>query len=328
LVVSKLTTAQISVFVNHFFVLFNIFLRQTVSSTLQAVEHVQAHTFGDANIMSPLEKAPTGIRRSRRNLIKAGVIGASAIVANLSKMNSSAANCGNDKNVGEGCEQQCFLKGTMVRTADGDRKIEDLAVGDLLPTVFEGICPIQWIGRYSLRKNDPAKAWVKRMLPVRVARSALGPDVPRADLYVTREHELLIDGVLVTAGSLVNGTTITIYDPREHDELEFFHIKLSGHNAIYAEDAPCGTLREAEECAVNFAEYLCQYGHQTTKEASCVPLLSCTGARREIKSRLRSAISPWIDRRQKLDIIRDELEERGIAVLRDRNSSHDCRVSA
>jgi len=45
-------------------------------------------------------------------------------------------------------------------------------------------------------------------------------------------------------------------------------------------------------------------------------LLSFKGGRNEIKSRFRSAISPWIDRRQKLDIIRDELEERGIALLR------------
>ena len=283
--------------------------------------------------MSPLEKASTGIRRSRRNLIKVGAIGGSAIFASLIAPRPTAAQAPPGQGPGQnpvqkGQNNNCFLKGTLIRTAAGDRKIEDLAVGDLLPTVFGGICPIQWIGRYSLKKSDPTRAWVKKVLPVRVARSALGPDVPRADLYVTREHELLIDGVLVTAGSLINGTTITIYDPREPDELEFFHIKLARHNAIYAEDAPCGTLRDAEESALNFAEYLRQYGHQTTKEASCAPLLSCTGARREIKSRLRSAISPWIDRRQKLDIIRDELEERGIAVLRDRNSSHDYRVSA
>jgi hypothetical protein len=35
----------------------------------------------------------------------------------------------------------------------------------------------------------------------------------------------------------------------------------------------------------------------------------------EIKSRLRSAISPWFDCRQKLDIIRDRLEE-GEPLLR------------
>src|SRR6516165_10459640 len=114
---------------------------------------------------------------------------------------------------GQGNEQ-CFLKGTNIRTAEGDRRVEDLAMGDLLPTVLGGMCPIQWIGRYSLKKSDPTKAWVKKVLPVRLARSALALDVPCVDLYVTKEHELLIDGVLVTAGSLINGTTITVYNPR------------------------------------------------------------------------------------------------------------------
>src|SRR5215467_6801140 len=94
--------------------------------------------------MPKFEKRCAGIERSRRNVIKAGVIGASAIVAHLSKMKAAAANCGhNGKPVGEGCE--CFLKGTIIRTADGDRRIEDLSVGDLLPTVFGGLSPIQWI---------------------------------------------------------------------------------------------------------------------------------------------------------------------------------------
>jgi hypothetical protein len=201
-------------------------------------------------------------------------------------------------------------------------------VGDLLPTVFGGTCAIRWIGNYSYKRRDRAEPWVKDALPVRVARSALGPNTPHADLYVTKEHALLIDGVLVTAGSLINGTTITLYTASEHNELEYFHIKLARHNAIYAEGVPSETLRNFDESAANFDEYLHRYRPPTTQEAPCAPLLSCTGARREIKSRLRSAISPWIDRRQKLDIIRDELEERAIAVLRDRNSSHDSRASA
>jgi len=281
--------------------------------------------------MTTLEKVPTGIRRSRRNLIKVGAIAAAAVVASLTTPRPASAGNGNGQGGngqggnGQG-HGQCFLKGTNIRTAEGDRKVEDLSPGDLLPTVFEGICPIQWIGRYSLKKTNPTKAWAKKVLPVRVARSALGLDVPNADLYVTKEHALLIDDVLVTAGSLINGTTITVYDPHELDELEFFHIKLERHNAIYAEGAPCETMINVEESAVNFAEYLRKYGHPITQEAPCAPLLSCNSGRSEIRSRLRSAISPWIDRRQKLDIIRDELEERGIAVLRDRNSSRDYRV--
>src|SRR5262249_28458599 len=157
--------------------------------------------------------------------------------------------------------------------------------------------------------------WVKDVLPVRIARSALGRDVPHADLCVTKAHALLINGVLVPAGNLINGTTITLYDARELDELEFFHIKLERHNVIYAEGAPCETVMNVDENAVNFADYLRHYEASVTQEEPCVPLLAFNGGRSEIKSRLRSAISPWIDRRQKLDIVRDELEELGIAVF-------------
>src|SRR5215469_12559648 len=281
--------------------------------------------------MTALEKVPTGIRRSRRNLVKMGVIGVSAAFAILTKTRPSIAQTAPvpaSPSPTPRPYNSCFLKGTTIRTAAGDRKIEDLVVGDLLPTVFGGTCAIQWSGYYSYKRSDRAKPWVKDALPVRVARCALGPNTPHADLYVTKEHALLIDGVLVTAGSLINGTTITLYDSSEHNELEFFHIKLARHSAIYAEGVPCETLRNFDERAVNFAEYLRHYGPPATQEAPCAPLLSCTGARSEIKSRLRSAISLWIDHRQKLDIIRDELEERGITVLRDRNSSHDCGVSA
>src|SRR5277367_1399250 len=118
-------------------------------------------------------------RRSRRNLIKIGAIAASAMLSVSTRTTpADAALCA----AAIGCK--CFLKGTTVRTADGDRTIENLAVGDLLPTAFGGMCRIQWIGRYPFRKSDPTKAWVKDVLPVRIARSALGPDIPCADLYV------------------------------------------------------------------------------------------------------------------------------------------------
>jgi hypothetical protein len=93
----------------------------------------------------------------------------------------------------------------------------------MLPAVFGGIRPVQWIGRYSFKKSDPNKAWVRDVLPVRVARSALGPDVPSADLCITRGHALLIDGVLVPVCNLINDTTITVYDASDLDELEYFH---------------------------------------------------------------------------------------------------------
>ena len=270
--------------------------------------------------MSDLKGLSKGIQGSRRNLIKIGAILAFAVFDNVSKTDPASANCGNDKRVGLGCASgnahNCFLKSTTIRTVSGDRKIEDLAAGDLLPTVFGGICPIQWIGRYPFKKSDPTKPWVKDVLPVRVARSALGPDVPHADLYVSKTHALLIDDVLVTAGSLLNGNTITLYDAHECDELEFFHIKLKHHDVIYAEGAPCETLLKVDDDAVNFAEYLRVHGSPNAEEARCVPLLNYLGRRKQIRSRFRSVISPWIDRREQFDIIRDKLEVRSISLRR------------
>ena len=168
----------------------------------------------------------------------------------------------------------CFLKGTKILTAEGERKIEDLAIGDLLPTMFGGLRPVQWIGRYPVKKSDPSKPWAKDALPVRIARSALAPNVPHADLYVTAHHSMLIDGVLVPAEALINGATITRYEP-EGDELEFFHIKLESHDVIYAEGAPAETLLHVDESFVNFADYLRRYG-TPTDDARCAPIVHVT----------------------------------------------------
>ena len=272
--------------------------------------------------MSGLEDPSTGLQSSRRNLIRIGAIVASAIIA---KTTPAAADhfrrhdfdWDEDEDKDKKKHFHCFLKGTTIRTADGDRKVEDLAVGDLLPTVFGRTCPIQWIGRYRFKRSDPTKPWVRDVLPIRVVRSALGPDVPHADLYVTQTHALLVDGVLVAAGNLINGSTITRYDASELDELEFFHIKLQVHDVIYAEGAPCETLLNVDENAANFAEYLRQYGPATAEATPCAPLLRYGYRRGEIKSCFRSAISPWYDRRQTVDIIRDKLDARGIALLRE-----------
>ena len=158
---------------------------------------------------------------------------------------------------------------------------------------------------------------MKEVLPVRVVCSALAPNGPQADLYVTQAHALFIDGVLVPAGNLINDITITLYEARERNELEFFHIRFESHDVIYAEGAPVETLLNVDESAVNFVEYLRRYGTPKTGETRCVPIISYGGPRRgALKSRMRSAISPWFECRKQVDVIRDRLEERGIMLSR------------
>ena len=256
--------------------------------------------------------------RTRRNIVKMGVILASAGIATAKMAHAQTVSAtANTTGAGFGWWWgKCFLRGTNIETVEGERKIEDLAIGDLLPTHFGGVCPIKWIGRYPFKKSDPSKPWVRDVLPVRIARSALAPEAPHSDLYVTGEHALFIDGVLIPVRNLINGTTITRREAREYDELEYFHIKVEGHDIIYAEGAAVETLRDVDESAVNFAEYFRKYGIPKTLEPRCAPLISFGGSRGELKSRLRSALSPWFDRREQIDVIRDGLEERGIALSR------------
>jgi hypothetical protein len=171
-----------------------------------------------------------------------------------------------------------FLKGTNIRTTEGERKIEDLAACDLLPTKLGGLRAVQSIGRYPYRKSDPSKPWAELADSHRplVRISALAPNVPHADLYVIAARSLLIDDVLVPAELLINGTTITRFEP-EGDYVEFFHVKLESHNVIYAEGARAETLLNVEESAVNFAEYFRLYGMPTREETPCVPVIPISG---------------------------------------------------
>ncbi len=266
-------------------------------------------------------------KRTRRNIVKMGAILVSAAHIAAAKTALAHGNKGGNGNHwgwGEGDgddhhggsgDPQCLLRGTTIRTADGDRKIQDLKIGDLLPTVSGGTRPIQWIGRYPYRKSDPSKPWPRGVRPIRVARSALAPSVPHSDLFVSCWHALLLDGLLIPAGDLINGTTIERCEARECDELEYFHIKLDGHNVIYAEGAPVETMLNVEESASNFAEYLRLYGVANAAGNLCAPLATYGGLRGEFKSRIRSAVSPWLNWREPIDVIRDSLDDRAVVFL-------------
>ena len=263
------------------------------------------------------EISDPGVQRTRRNIMKMGAILAFAALGSVSNTDPASANCGNNgKLVGNGCANgnatNCFLKGTTIRTVSGDRKIEDLAVGDLLPTMFGGLRPVQWIGRYSLKKSNSSRPWVKDARPVRIARSALASNVPHADLYVTAAHSLLIDGVLVPAELLINGTTITRYEP-EGDELEFFHIKLESHDVVYAEGAPAETLLDVSESFANFPDYLRRYRMPTRQETASRSFLFTRPRRVVVPSPQRPLA--LIDLRGRADIVRDRLEEGAYSLV-------------
>ena len=124
----------------------------------------------------------------------------------------------------------CFVIGTRIATPLGDVPIEYLSAGDLVTTLADQqtLCrPITWIGH---RKVATANA---RLCPIRIRAGAFADGVPRRDLLVSPDHAILVDGKLICARQLVNGTTIR--HETEWNEVEYFHLGLERHAIIYSE---------------------------------------------------------------------------------------------
>src|SRR5262249_9392256 len=205
----------------------------------------------------------------------------------------------------------CFLKGTLIWTPSGETRIEDLRVNDAVVTSSGDAKPIQWIWRGHFER-EPGRKWDQKIVPIRVARSALGPNTPHRDLYLSPNHCLYLDGVLIPAVDLINNSTIARCSAKELREIEYFHIKLERHSVIYAEGAACETLREVT--AVNsdrleFEEYRRLYG-DSLPDATVAPLLCYNGGRARLRGHIRDVVSRVIDVRSKLEIVRDNLKER------------------
>jgi hypothetical protein len=73
------------------------------------------------------------------------------------------------------------------------------------------------------------------VFPVRVQAYAFGPGVTHRDLLVSPDHALFLDGVLIPARYLCNGTTIR---QEAVAAVSYFHIELEQHDVLLAEGLP------------------------------------------------------------------------------------------
>lgn len=138
-------------------------------------------------------------------------------------------------------EVVCFARGTMIATAKGLVAVENLKLGDRIPTRDNGIKPIRWIGSKTVAATG-------KLAPVVFSAGILGND---CDLLLSPRHRVLLTGwkaellfgepeVLCPAQHLINGDTIyTAPAP----EIEYFHIMFDAHEIILANGAPCESFQ-------------------------------------------------------------------------------------
>src|SRR6516162_3931689 len=206
-----------------------------------------------------------------------------------------------------GCS--CFLSGTRIKTPEGEINIEELRIGDHVLTASGEAKPIKFIGRRWLLRERPGP-WKKGEGPVKISRFAIDGKAPHSDLYISPEHAIYIDDILIPARNLVNGVTIVADAKPEALSLTYFHIELDTHEAILAEGLAVESFRRnGPDAFDNADEYVSLYGSPGEPLTPFAPIVLLT-SRQEAASHIRSALTPVYDFRKPVDKIRDRIADR------------------
>ena len=134
-----------------------------------------------------------------------------------------------------------------------------------------------------------------RFRPICIRRDALGVGVPHTDLRVSADHALVIDGLEINAGALVNGTTIYSEAAAALPErFTYYHIETAAHAVVLANGAPAETfIAYAERQHFdNYSDYAALYGPERAAPEMTMPRI--TSARHvpvAIRERLRGNVA-------------------------------------
>lgn len=137
----------------------------------------------------------------------------------------------------------CFTPGTLIATPEGERRVEDLVVGDRIITRDNGIQPIRWLGQRSLAGSELKAA--EHLQPILIREGALGNSLPERDMMVSPNHRVLVANdktalyfedreVLVAAKHM---TGLPGIDAVETSSVTYIHFMFDQHEVVLSDGA-------------------------------------------------------------------------------------------
>lgn len=135
----------------------------------------------------------------------------------------------------------CFTPGTRIATPSGERRVEELRVGDRVITRDNGIQEIRWVGQIEMSGVDLERA--AHLKPVLIRQGALGNDLPERDMMVSPNHRVLVANdktalyfeereVLVAAKHLTGLDGVDIVDV---SHTTYIHIMFEQHEVVLSD---------------------------------------------------------------------------------------------
>lgn len=130
----------------------------------------------------------------------------------------------------------CFRAGTRLLAPGGLRAVETLRKGDFLIAHNGAVRRIIWCGHR--RVNCARHPNPEAVLPVLVEAGAFGLGVPSRDLYLSPDHAVYCNNVLIQVKYLINGVSVRQVAVRE---VVYHHVELESHDIVWAETLPAET---------------------------------------------------------------------------------------
>jgi hypothetical protein len=137
---------------------------------------------------------------------------------------------------------------------------------------------VKWIGQ---RRIDlMAHPRPETVAPVRIQRDALAQKVPHTDLLLSPDHAVFVDGKLICARQLINGTTIQ--QEMGLPSIEYFHVELDRHAILLVESLPAESYLDtgnrrffanSDEPLVLHPDLTDETDYQTRAAGSCAPFV-------------------------------------------------------
>jgi hypothetical protein len=167
----------------------------------------------------------------------------------------------------------CVASGTRIATTDGMVPVERLRPGMLVLTAGGVAAPITWLGHRKVtctKHPRPASVW-----PVRVRAGAFADNVPGRDLWLSPDHAIYANGVLIPIKHLIDGATIAQVS---RATITYWHVELMRHDIILAEGLPVESYLETGDRSAfsnggSVTAMFPDFATRTWEAEGCAPLV-------------------------------------------------------
>lgn len=147
----------------------------------------------------------------------------------------------------------CFTPGTRIRMKRGEKRVEEIVVGDEVMTLDRGPQTVRWVGRVEV---DAAVLRARpEFRPILIRKGALGVMMPERDMMVSPQHRILLGGwraelicgepqVLAAAAHLVDGDGVRVAEGLR--SVTYVHLQLDQHEILLSDGVPTESLNPGE----------------------------------------------------------------------------------